>query len=364
MAVNQPLDLTCGIEIECLVLISTPPDQSKYTAVHHFQGQGLIHEALSKPIDVRCATCGVSHDFVLDLNPYMEQTDDEGPEYTKWTVDTDESLDLTVAESLKFHGTLRHVQVFPIEIKSRVLSLTRNFVSKGHAPSSGHTHKVSFDAEVDAVYRSLDRHFNSADSAKNIGLVVNHTCSTHVHIGNGRHGFPTRTVKNVLSLCVAHERLIDNLHSTSRIHGSTILSASESWASLNHSFRYLQHVTAPKVYNSPWSTHFAHTAFLQSESAVPDEGRKFVPEPVYPASRFEASPDLTSAARRFDVPSWLSIITSAQDITDLRNLQQNSARRSTINLHNLQSYRLNDEDSFDFGYRKMTIEFRQHAGTL
>ncbi|EGP83330.1 uncharacterized protein MYCGRDRAFT_96634 [Zymoseptoria tritici IPO323] len=152
--------------------------------------------------------------------------------------------------------------------------------------------------------------------------------------------------------------------STSRINGSTILSASESWARLNHSFRYLQHITAPKVYNSPWSTHFAHTAFLQSDSAVPDEARKFIPEPVYPASRFEASPDLKSAAQRFDVPSWLSIITSAQGITDLRNLQQNSARRSTINLHNLQSYRLDAADSFDFGYRKMTIEFRQHAGTL
>jgi hypothetical protein len=293
----------------------------------------------------------------------MRAAECEDPDYTKWTVDTDVSVGLTDVDADAFPGTHKLVSQFPIEIKSRVMSLTENLPLKNIRSRLGHTHEISYDVEIDAVYRSLNRHFNSPNSDKNLRLVIHDSCSTHVHIGNSLNGFPAATVKKALSLCIAHEQLIDNLHSTSRINGSTLISAQKPWTELIHHSKYIDHVTSD-VYNMPWSSHFAQAAFLHSDARGRSPAPHLVSRHLYPGSRFETDPELKDTVQRFDVPSWLTLVATAEDIDDLKNLQQFTSKRSIVNFHNLLDYRSGEVDDLDVGYMKMTVEFRQHAGTL
>jgi hypothetical protein len=73
------------------------------------------------------------------------------------------------------------------------------------------------------------------------------------------------------------------------------------------------------------------------------------------------------AVDSFYVGDWLEVIDNAPSFKAILQLQMLSLGRGTLNLRNLAPYDSDDENDQDFGFwvpQMMTIEFRQHAGSL
>ncbi|KAK4497182.1 hypothetical protein PRZ48_011632 [Zasmidium cellare] len=348
---TAPLDLTLGIEIECLLLRDT-----RNVDPTNLTGRQRIHACLSEPLKANCSTCGVKHDFGLPLNAVVldRQAQQEiDTDYKKWTVDEDPSLGLTPEEA-RVLGRDTFVGFDRIEIKSRVLSTSQPLIT--NAGLHTHTHSVNWDAEIRAVYEHLQDTFNKAPGIPGIRLMVNPSTGTHVHIGQNHHGFPLDTVKNVLSMYVANERAIDSMHAADRIGGSTLAFSKKPthWLTGNYTDKCLD----DGVFNLPWSAHFQTLAFKISSG----HGNL---ESEFPANAFNLYSSLKGDAQQNDVRSWLKVIRFASNIKDLQNLQNGMGHNSTVNLDNLLDFSAEGTNrGTGSKKRKMTIEFRQHGATL
>ncbi|KAF2166233.1 hypothetical protein M409DRAFT_23425 [Zasmidium cellare ATCC 36951] len=363
------LDLTLGIEIECLLLQDTRPNLATSSNPTNLSGRQRIHAILSQPIKVNCSSCGKPHNFSLPLNSVASshhQQQQIDTDYMKWTVDEDSSLALTSAELNALGDRRPYTKFDRIEVKSRVLNANQPLLTTESIADSFHTHSVKWEDEISAIYERLIETFNAVPGVPGFRLVVNPSSGLHVHIGNGHKGFPLKTIKNVLSMCVANEQAIDSLHSVDRVTGSTLAFSEQrtSWLVENYTDECLDDT----IYNVPWSAHFQLLAFKLSlgetssaDGTASDHGYM---RNEYPANALWMWPSLEQTAQQNDVPSWLKLIRCAKDVKSLRNLQGAMAHNSTVNLSNILDFSADGTNRGMFGDKKMTVEFRQHRATL
>lgn len=374
---DMSIDPTFGIEIECIYLYNT--SQAEGTKAHQgssgdespsgygsdeydgeddlteeeiqggspaVRGLKAVHDALLDPVWVQCSTCSELHQWSLPLNPIATYT--THPNYNRWTVKQDTTVKLTSSEKALFCEKLGQIRAYSIEIASRVL-FYYGVVRTVARPASSHIHEITAQAEVAAVYGRLQTAFNvfSDSAGHDQRLVINSTCSTHVHVGRGDEGFSVPTAKNIISTVVACEKSFDTLHAVSRIGGSTLALRPRSGSIVDLHQEFLQ----PEPYNRPWSAHFAEKVHARSSAKDRVDGNR------YPESHFDEYSSLRPAALRYDIPSWLEIIRNAPGIDDLAYLQYCAGHSSTVSLGNLEQRNAHKES-------KKTVEFRQHAGTL
>ncbi|CZT20172.1 uncharacterized protein RCC_06029 [Ramularia collo-cygni] len=365
------LKLTGGIEIECLLITShTTEDRGhlRDDASSTVLAQNRVYQALRPPIRVVCVECKATFDYHL---PLYNPKDPNESDYIKWDVSLDPSLDLSSEEKRKIDARWLDFHVAPIEIKSRVMLLTENFAVATSKSNPSHTHKITYREEIEAVYSRLLKSFNDprSEHARDCRLVINKTASTHVHIGSSYNGFPLETVKNVMSVLVAHELQVDAVHSVDRITGCDRLRQDGTWQHLSSTSGCRSQTSIPAAYNQPWSAHFSDSAFkhYKGESEAQRLQRRTQsskPSAVYPASKFHRRPKVQLAAQKCDIGSWLTLIECASSVQDLRRFQFGVAHSSTINLTNLKEHRLLAASHYSRWDGKMTIEFRQHGATL
>ncbi|SMR63598.1 unnamed protein product [Zymoseptoria tritici ST99CH_3D1] len=334
-APTPPLDPTFGIEIECILLDVSSGNERHERAARQYLAQTAVHAALSRATTAQCARCGEKYKYTLPLNEPTHYRLKVTPEHSRWTVSYDQSLRLSpderiimgaspIADDAVWSPTPAELA---IEINSRVLSWN---VDTSEPEHEKHTHRISADDEVRLVYRLLNEDFVNNDSAA-YKMLTNPSCSTHVHIGNGKNGFRVPTVKNIVSTVLACERPLDTIHSADRIGG-----------------RNSEGKVNPSPYNNPWSAHMME---LVLRPANPSR---------FPCIEFPKNAALEQAAKQFDVPSWLTIIGCTNGVDDLKACQHQYGHHSTVNLDNLR-----DENNLQSSYPFLqTIEFRQHAGTL
>lgn len=363
------LDLTFGIEIECLLLQDTRPRPSSKPDLNPLLARQTIHDVLKQPHKVLCSSCGESCEFNLALNHIVEAGNEQSqvdPQYTNWTVDKDSSLDLTDEEIEALGDRGKFMRLYRIEIKSRVIHVNEPIVATFSNSTSRHVHSVSWDAEISSVYERLVEAFNTPPGVGGYRLIVNPSCGLHVHIGNGVKGFPLNTVKNVLSMYVANERAIDTLHSVDRVTGSSLAFSDRTIDFLNEN--YTDEVIDAGVFNLPWSAHFHLLAFKlslgeasNSDGTSSDHGYL---ANEYPANVFWKYSWFNTTAQQNNVLAWLRVICCARDIKDLRQLTGVQYHNTTVNLTNLADFSADGSNRGPFNNKKMTVEFRQHAATL
>jgi len=119
-------------------------------------------------------------------------------EYDKWTIETDGSVDLLDHEL----PAANNLSFLAVELKSRIFDY----------------YSSDWPAEItlvlDAIHTICSPALGSA-----FRCLANRTCGLHVHVGKGvlGHSFALRTVKNLLQLVTAFERVLDALHTADRI---------------------------------------------------------------------------------------------------------------------------------------------------
>ncbi|KAL8724592.1 MAG: hypothetical protein Q9166_007868 [cf. Caloplaca sp. 2 TL-2023] len=64
-------------------------------------------------------------------------------------------------------------------------------------------------------------------------IFVNYTCGLHIHVGNGRSGFPFATVKNMALLATIFERQFNSLHPPQRIKNQFCRPLGQRWHRLD-----------------------------------------------------------------------------------------------------------------------------------
>lgn len=372
----DPLKITLGIELEFLLAVSMYPNRATYENKDETLGQAAVRYALSQPMVGTCATCGRQHVFQLPV--HLTQQDD----YEHWNVEEDHSLGIAPDEQKAFEGDDEDFfHYYPIEVTSRILRPRRNYRTTPADRATGHVHEIDYMQEINAVLKRLHDFFTGTkggDKIDKMHVFVNKTCGLHIHVGNEMRGFPLPTVKKILSTYVANERAIDGLHSASRIGGNSL--ALETLRK-PHRRRLVDELhLVPSAYNVPWSHHLVETAhtlrrhrhgYNACKSALPKANDG--PALVYPETHVK-DPKVGKIVDSFCVADWLDVIDYAPSLKAVHQLQGGNGR-GTLNLRNLDPFNSegpstgngvdeNDDDAGDLLPRMMTIEFRQHAGTL
>ena len=219
-----------------------------------------------------------------------------------------------------------------------------------------------------AVLNRLNHVFRRFDvdqaKPKKYFLHINKKCGFHVHIGSHGRPFSLAVVKRLLSLIVACEKQIDQLHSTDRITGFDLEKAPHALPKKPFSEGP---VIDDETYNLPYSMLFTAEANtkrwedfdLQGMEASNKTFRALAGPFVGKYRWLEESylkHDIRTAERLTIIDAWLVRIRTCNNIQDLQNLVQAPGKRCTLNIDNL---------SDDPATGKLsTIEFRQHKGTL
>lgn len=224
--ISGPLDLTIGVEIECILLQNTdvvPVGSSSVPGVS--LGSEVVHAALCRPMLIECSECSKQHEYSLPLNSLMPDREEVrmGGRYQKWSVGRD-ILDTNTLKQ-EFEAKFKSISDWHIEIRSRILSVSDNIEPNVRSDCNARP-KVTYRDEVEAVYARLHEDLQDNKNSA-FRLIDNKSCGLHVHIGNGANRrLPLDTVKNVVNLHTANEKAIDNMHSSTRINGSTLITKS------------------------------------------------------------------------------------------------------------------------------------------
>jgi hypothetical protein len=366
---KKPLDLTLGVEIECILAMNYHPN-AKPKIDSCFDRDSIDHvlNALITPLTARCSTCGKKHRFTIPLadNPYgMLRGAASSKYFSSWAVDSDSSVYVDFRDARLMEGGVGFVKFAAIEIKSRVLSRTKPLQTTKSQSQPGHIHSVSYEEEIRAVLNKLHTTFN-AHNGKESGtsspfrLFVNQSCGFHVHIGNQGVGFPMETVRNIVSTCVVNERPLDSLHAADRIGGTTQAMQPQHGNLAAQAYAVQMQ---PQSYNFGFFSHHAQRVYqrrtkaCQELSFSPPEDFNWGSE--YPETMYD-NPEIKAAAFEYSTTACVTLIQNAPDMDALHKMQGPAGHHSTVNLDNLGEYRY-EKDPF---MPKITIEFRQHAGTL
>ncbi|KXT08482.1 hypothetical protein AC579_4425 [Pseudocercospora musae] len=329
----EKLDMTLGVEIECLLVqdpqVEALPDDSPIAKVTH--GRNIIFEALTQPMQAKCSACGSLHTFFLPLNPIFDPGlhHSNSRRYEKWSVITDATPERALRTTLD----------------------DRDF---------NHTHEISCDEETTAIFTVLNAYFNMphGQRSNSYRLIVNEQCGLHVHVGNGRKSFPFRTIKNVVTMYTANEEQIDGLHAVSRVGGRTLISG--KFLGVTPSWKH--------SYNKPWSAHSVDLEHAVRNGKAKIWGPSFPPAgQQYPNVLFDERPELKRPALSNDLPSQLELIYEAENLAHLKHLPENEYLHITVKLENLASYEPHGYDQNNSDHlrgKNLTVEFRQHVGTL
>jgi hypothetical protein len=222
--------------------------------------------------------------------------------------------------------------------------------------------------EITAVLNRLNHVFRRFDAKRNQAkrhfLHINRKCGFHVHVGSHGRPFSLATTKRLLSLFVACEKQIDQLHSTDRITGFDL--GKPPHALPRKPFPEAP-IIDPETYNLPYSMLFIAEANrrrwedfnLQGGEAC-NSAFKAVARPFVGKIRWleksYSKQDMWIAKRLDNIDAWLIRTRTCNNIGDLQNLLQAPGKRSTLNIDNL-------SDNIETA-KLGTIEFRQHKGTL
>ncbi|KAI5361668.1 hypothetical protein Slin15195_G127860 [Septoria linicola] len=379
----EPMNLTLGVEIECLLLRNTeipskfdkPDEKDQYAALR--AGKRAVHDALSRPAHKTCERCTQRHPFHLRLNnlPPRDITDvDRIAKYEghdSWTVSHDDTAspgELEKSFGAEKETSRRKIDAFGIEIISRILGAANDH-SADPRSDCAHTPAVTYQEEIEATYILLRSAFLDSSQIFDGGawcLLVNDNCGLHVHIGNGassrsQRTLPLETIQNVVSMYTANERAIDNMHPRNRITGS-ILMLNPPKPDGDQDNRDLALVPTSEAYNRPFSAHFAFMSHAFRNE--PEDYTSCTTDPGFPHCIFGNDADAETDARADDSMAWLRTVQRAEKICHLRDLQTKRDHMATLNLGNIKPLQVAiGEESSIQGF-KNTIEFRQAAATL
>ncbi|KAK5175441.1 uncharacterized protein LTR77_000580 [Saxophila tyrrhenica] len=361
-------DQIFGIELEFLYMCRNK--REPIGIIHGVQssniGANAVRAVLSEDIRGHCRTCKNSFTFRLPLDPgheaeqwLDESNDEEGENYRLWSV-TSESLHPEKESDLLCEHIGTKYLVSGVEVKSRVLSLSTDIIIS--APGSSHQHQKSAREEISAVLQHLRGRLTSFENDQQESYIyANEGCGLHVHVGNYDRSFDVDTIKKLVCFNIACERLIDQIHSPHRVDGyeATVRPLDysgdpdftrDTW-SMNDAF------------NRPLSSGFLYRAYCRRR-AEKDTYYQHTDQATlgnrytFPRSHLhDKTIHLASISKGID--SWMYLVREAPLLVDImQNLYPLNSRNTIVNLKNL-------TNPFNVAKKKkLTVEFRQHAGTL
>jgi hypothetical protein len=197
-------------------------------------------------------------------------------------------------------------------------------------------------------------------------LLINNTCTLHVHVGNGLAGFTVQTVKNLLSIYTAFERVIDEMHAKSRIGGSALALTplnEFSDAGLNTNDMADSGQIFEDVFNRALTERFISNAYVtrRNDNHTPELKAE---RERYPVGLMDSDPVLKRAASQFDTMAFVDVIQSAPNIKSLQELLSSCSENSVSITHLI----ADDGDQIISDMRPYkrfnTIEFRQRGSSL
>jgi hypothetical protein len=357
----DPLDVSFGVEFE-FILIEHFPDWKEWQATEHidkvFCGLSQVGEVL-KNTWFKCSTCGEDFRMPIGIQPANESWRSD---HSGWNVVADDSMQLT--ERQKALLKENHFDMMGIEVTSRKLFADREQPVPSNDATTDHQHTISTADEIDTVLGALKQAFNSPAAQDGRRpprwLAVNKTCDLHVHVGNDTKPFPLQTVKNLVSLCTAFERVIDGMHPYTRTGGTGLALATldvldkESEIRVGADALSKYAITAHKPYNVAFAEHFIARAWCERRNVSDHPSPATLPsKPVYPFDKISSSsnPVLARAVSGLHTAAFLELIAGASTIDELgENLV--FGKETTVSL----MYLLKGWETF-----AKTIEFRQHA---
>jgi hypothetical protein len=337
----EPLDISFGVEFE-FILIERIPNWKEWETIDY---RPKIFHGLSRAGDVLKDTwfqcnnkyCNEKFRMPIGVEPPpidRDPTDDNEdvpaawkPDHSHWNVVADNSMKLSLDQSTALKEN--HYNMFGVEVTSRKLFFDRDAPVLSNDATTEHEHTITAAEEINTVLAALHRAFDSPARAnggrKTQWLGINDTCELHVHVGNDDKGFPLQTIKNVVSLYIAFERVIDSMHSQPRIGGTvlalTALDALDDFAdeidkdgalSREDVVRQLP-ITAHKIYNATLTEHFIARAWCQRRN------RKNAPQRQPPKTSRHAPPGVPPSQADYGLhtTAFLEIIQAAPCLESL-----------------------------------------------
>lgn len=174
---STPFRLTFGVELEVIVLYDPQDYQDELLAAEGKFWPAELSPSLHQKYGIL-----VTRRMIQVLNANGFSTNDYGLiDFSKWTVDTDETVTRVDAGE----------NWYAIELKTPVLDC------------SGPALK-----QVETVVELLKSNFK---------LYANQSCGLHVHVGNENRGFALPTLKAFCSLILAFRHQLDSLHPPDRL---------------------------------------------------------------------------------------------------------------------------------------------------
>lgn len=176
---DDPLSLTFGIELECIVRYNP----AEYEAALNSLECGSKTKRQTKfDILVRKTMGSVLKGLGLPVCEHQEEASVE-----KWTITWDESISWDDEAKGNFVG---------VEIISPAYNLSEAALK-----------------QVEEAIKLLTDKFD---------IIVNQTCGLHVHVGNSRKSFPLQTLKNFCMLTTIFEPQLNSLHPLERVFNCNI----------------------------------------------------------------------------------------------------------------------------------------------
>jgi hypothetical protein len=267
----------------------------------------------------------------------------------------------------------RACDVYAVEVTSRVLFKDNAKQTTQSITDASHTHTITYQEEISGVLNALRKTFNTPPPADGryhgYRLVTNDTCAFHVHVGNDSTGFSLPTVKNLLSISAAFERVIDEMHTALRIGGSTLALTPLNGFSLDaedtNDMAGVGSMTSG-VFNKALTERLMSNAYVtrRNDTHTPNlkEDRELYPG--YPAGRMESDPVLKQAASGFHTMAFVDVIQEAPDIKSLREMLS-SCSETNVSINHLIAGDRDEMISEERQYKRFnTVEFRQHTAVM
>ncbi len=359
-------DLSFGVELEYIFVSSKDrSDDDAWPSLNpDQQGVEVVREAISGSLKAQCRLCQQPVRFKLPLNcnpdPFLEDDDD----YALWDV-IEERLD-SVAEEREALGSEKENYVCTgVEIRSRILSPIMDLEVFDSVSTTCSLHKISPEQEISAVLRALKQRFCTfPDGRKSDFLYPNPQCGLHVHVGNQGEKFELQEVKNVMSMYVACERLIDEVQAPHRTSWTDMamrpMSRFKPTDDIEHSSVYMRD---PEVCNVPLSAPFILAVCGRRQRQF--RGRTEIPVIPMPWKEHRGGYPETHKNDEMinrnrwacDIDAWLYLIQAAPTMVDLCALYGVRSKSTVLSILNISHPRT----AYSI---KHTIEFRGAASTL